>query len=115
MKSSDLSSSDVLSMSKKVTTLEMKELNERQRADHAVGYLCLSRTWLVSYLLCTRPVGHSAQSIDVSENVSVVPITRIHVHTMLTHAEAQRPNGPRCQSNIALSVEFCILCAIQVS
>ncbi len=37
MKTSDLSSSDVLSMSKRVTTLEMKELNERQRADHAVS------------------------------------------------------------------------------
>ena len=37
MSTSDLSSSDVLSMSKKVTTLEMKELNERQRAEHAVS------------------------------------------------------------------------------
>ena len=37
MSSRDLSDSDVLSMSKKVTTLEMKELNERQRADHAVS------------------------------------------------------------------------------
>ncbi len=36
MSSHDLSSSDVLSISKKMTTLEMKELNERQRADHAV-------------------------------------------------------------------------------
>ncbi len=36
MSSRDLSSNDVLSISKKMTTLEMKELNERQRADHAV-------------------------------------------------------------------------------
>ena len=33
--SKDLSSSDVISISKKLTTLEMKELNERQRAEHA--------------------------------------------------------------------------------
>ena len=28
---------DVISISKKITTLEMKELNERQRAEHAVN------------------------------------------------------------------------------
>ena len=33
--SSSLSDSDVISISKKLTTLEMKELNERQRAEHA--------------------------------------------------------------------------------
>ncbi len=35
MSSTNLSSDDVISMSKKMTTLEMKELNERQRAEHA--------------------------------------------------------------------------------
>ena len=28
---------DIISISKKITTLEMKELNERQRAEHAVN------------------------------------------------------------------------------
>ena len=28
---------DVISISKKITTLEMKELNERQKAEHAVN------------------------------------------------------------------------------
>uniref|UniRef100_K1PYW1 Centrosomal protein of 290kDa coiled-coil region domain-containing protein n=1 Tax=Magallana gigas TaxID=29159 RepID=K1PYW1_MAGGI len=32
----NLTDSDVISVSKKITTLEMKELNERQRAEHAV-------------------------------------------------------------------------------
>lgn len=32
----NLTNSDVISVSKKITTLEMKELNERQRAEHAV-------------------------------------------------------------------------------
>lgn len=31
-----LTDSDVITVSKKITTLEMKELNERQRAEHAV-------------------------------------------------------------------------------
>ena len=34
-KESSLSSSDLTSISKRLTALEMKELNERQRADHA--------------------------------------------------------------------------------
>ena len=33
--SQQLHDSDVISISKKLTTLEMKELNERQRAEHA--------------------------------------------------------------------------------
>ena len=33
--SQTLTDSDVISISKKLTTLEMKELNERQRAEHA--------------------------------------------------------------------------------
>ena len=36
MSSKDLKNSEILSISKKMTTLEMKELNERQRAQHAV-------------------------------------------------------------------------------
>ena len=32
-----ITDSDVISVSKKITTLEMKELNERQRAEHAVN------------------------------------------------------------------------------
>lgn len=32
----NLTDTDVISVSKKITTLEMKELNERQRAEHAV-------------------------------------------------------------------------------
>ena len=32
-----ITDADVISVSKKITTLEMKELNERQRADHAVN------------------------------------------------------------------------------
>lgn len=36
MSSGELSKHDVTSLSKRVTMLEMKELNERQRADHAV-------------------------------------------------------------------------------
>lgn len=31
-----LTDADVITVSKKITTLEMKELNERQRAEHAV-------------------------------------------------------------------------------
>ena len=34
--SKDLKNSEILSISKKMTTLEMKELNGRQRAEHAV-------------------------------------------------------------------------------
>ena len=33
--SKNLRDSEVISISKKLTTLEMKELNERQRAEHA--------------------------------------------------------------------------------
>ncbi|KAI0241044.1 CEP209_CC5 domain-containing protein, partial [Lamellibrachia satsuma] len=36
LSSKDLKNSEILSISKKMTTLEMKELNERQRAEHAV-------------------------------------------------------------------------------
>ena len=36
LSSKDLRNSEILSISKKMTTLEMKELNERQRAEHAV-------------------------------------------------------------------------------
>ena len=36
VKSRDFSNDDVTSISKRLTTLEMKELNERQRAEHAV-------------------------------------------------------------------------------
>ena len=35
MNSASLRDHDVISISHKLTTLEMKELNERQRADHA--------------------------------------------------------------------------------
>ena len=35
MGSHEITDSEVISISKKLTTLEMKELNERQRAEHA--------------------------------------------------------------------------------
>ena len=37
MELASITDGDVISISKKMTTLEMKELNERQRAEHAVN------------------------------------------------------------------------------
>ena len=43
---SSLNDAHLISISKKVTTLEMKEINERERADHAVRmYDNIKNTW----------------------------------------------------------------------